>query len=71
MFEGLAENSFLAASMLDVAFHVTYLPCFCVTSLLNIRQVYTSYSNFNVSYTCYDEIYGAENVRLGGLTRDV
>jgi hypothetical protein len=70
VFEDLTENDFLSVNMLNVAFHVTYLHCFCINSL-NIRQVNTSYSNFNVSYNYYDEAYGAENVRLGGLTQNV
>jgi hypothetical protein len=70
MFKGLTGNSFLSVNMLNVASHVTYLPHFCINTL-NIRQVYTFYSNFNVSYNYYDEAYGAENVRLGGLTQNV
>jgi hypothetical protein len=70
MFERFIGNGFLPGSLLNVAFHVTYLSQFCINTL-NIRQVYTFYSNFNVSYNYYGEAYGAEIVRLGGLTQNV
>jgi hypothetical protein len=69
-FESLTEDVSLTTNMLNVTFHVTHLNWLHINSL-NIRQVLTSYSNFNVSCPHYNEDYGAENVRLGGLTHNV
>ncbi|MDR0318489.1 MAG: hypothetical protein LBI09_00435 [Nitrososphaerota archaeon] len=67
LFEDLTENNFLTVNMSNVNFHVTYMYPLRTISL-NIRQVYTSYRNFNVAYNYYDEAYGTENVEFGGLT---
>jgi len=66
-FDGLAENSFSSVSMLNVTLHAISLPLFYINSL-NIRQVASFHSNFNVSCNYYDEAYDSENVRHGGLT---
>ncbi|MCL1965837.1 MAG: hypothetical protein FWF66_07545 [Candidatus Bathyarchaeota archaeon] len=70
VFDGFAESGFFSVNMLNVTFPVVSMLYFRIIGL-NMRQVYTSYSNFNVSCNYIDEVYGAENVEFGGLMQSV